>query len=132
MKTLRVLLVEDDGLSRELAHTRLSLLGYQVVPCANGREAIALVEAVEPFDLVITDLDMPVMRGEQLIRWLTQNSSTARTPVLVLSVDPDSGLQAGADQVLAKPYHLHELVMAIGEAVKARASRLLPDGPGKA
>lgn len=124
MKSLRVLLIENDAASRELAQTRLSLLGYQVVPCAGGREALAVVSAVEPFDLVITDLDMPEMRGEQVIEWFIRSPETAHIPILVISSEPETGMAAGADQGLQKPYHLHELVMAIGKALENRSLRL--------
>lgn len=121
MKTLRVLLVDDDESSRELAHTRLSLLGYQVTPCSNGKDAVAMVQAHSiPFDLLITDLRMPGMNGADLIALLRSSPATAELPILIVSADPDSDLSAGADHVIHKPYHLHQLVQAIADTFRRR------------
>lgn len=121
MKTLRVLLVDDDESSRELAHTRLSLLGYQVTPCSNGKDAVAMVHAHSiPFDLLITDLRMPGLNGADLISLLRANAATADIPILIVSADPDCELIAGADHAIHKPYHLHQLVQAIADTFRSR------------
>lgn len=120
MTVLRFLLVEDDDANRQLAHTRLSLLGYDVVPCANGEEAIAIVEAGQPFDMALMDLRLPGISGTEVIHWLRGNPATTALPILVVSGEPDAHLVAGADHAIQKPYHLHELVMAIGRTFERR------------
>lgn len=120
MTVLRFLLVEDDDANRQLAHTRLSLLGYDVVPCANGEEAIAIVEAGQPFDMALMDLRLPGISGSEVIHWLRGNPSTTALPILVVSGEPDAHLVAGADHAIQKPYHLHELVLAIGRTFERR------------
>jgi CheY-like chemotaxis protein len=121
MNTLRVLLVEDDAPSRDLAQTRLSLLGYQVTPCANGKEALAMCAAQDkPFDLALVDLHMPVMNGQDLIAKLRDDPCTASLPILVVSADPDAAKDTAADHVIGKPYHLHQLVMAIAVTMERR------------
>src|SRR5688500_4180248 len=113
IKTLRVLLVEDDPGSLELALTRLSLLGYQVTPCTNGRHALALAtgEGAEVFDLVLLDLHMPdLIDGQKVIQGLRDDAGAASLPILVISsIDPDPSAWVGADHFIQKPYHLHEL-----------------------
>lgn len=121
MKTLRVLLVDDDGPSRELAQTRLSLLGYQVTPCANGKEALAMCAAQDqPFDLALVDLHMPVMDGRQLIAHLRADSCAEALPILVVTATPEDAEGTGTDHVIEKPYHLHQLVMAIAVTMGKR------------
>jgi CheY-like chemotaxis protein len=121
MKSLRVLLVEDDEPNRHLATTRLSLLGYEVVPCMDGFEAIArAIEEGQPFDLALMDLRMPGMNGCEVIRRLRAHPGTHAMPILVVSAEPEPGMAAGADHFIAKPYHLHELVLAIGETMARR------------
>ncbi|MFN3430449.1 MAG: response regulator [Candidatus Sericytochromatia bacterium] len=120
MKAIRFLLVEDDDASRELANTRLSLLGYQVVPCASGEEAIALVAAGQTFDMALMDLRLPGISGAQVIAWLRANGATAEVPILVVSGECDAHQIAGADHAIQKPYHLHELVLAIGRTFERR------------
>ena len=125
METLRVLLVEDDDSNRQLAHTRLSLLGYQVVPCASGAEALAMVEAGQPFDLALMDLRLPDMGGELVIDWLRNNHSTTHLPILIVSGDASGRTVPGADHFILKPYHLHQLVMAIGITMEKRQQAAL-------
>lgn len=123
MKPLRVLLVEDDEPNRYLATTRLSLLGYEVVPCVDGFAAIALaIDQAQPFDLALMDLRMPGMNGCEVIRRLRAHAATAALPILVVSAEPAPGMAAGADHFIAKPYHLHELVLAIGETLARRGA----------
>jgi CheY-like chemotaxis protein len=123
MKSLRVLLVEDDEPNRHLATTRLSLLGYEVVPCVDGFEAIArAIDEAQRFDLALMDLRMPGMNGCEVIRRLRAHPGTRSMPILVVSAEPAPGMAAGADHFIAKPYHLHELVLAIGETLGRRCA----------
>ena len=84
----------------------LSELGYQVTVARDGREALELLEE-RGADLLLTDLDMPVMNGAELVRKVRGHEAWRRLPVLVLSTregdaDRARALDAGADDYLAK------------------------------
>lgn len=119
-KSLRVLLVEDDEASRQQTETRLSLLGYQVFPCASGQSAIEACARGVGYDLVLMDL----RHGEaETVAHVRQENNTRNVPILVVAADPEAGPTPGADHVIGRPYHLHELVRAIGETFERRRTR---------
>ncbi len=102
----RVLIVDDSELTRDmLVHTALRM-GFEIFEAVNGRDALETVESAEP-DLVLTDLDMPVMDGIELIEALRAREATASTPIVVLSTrggeeDRRRASEAGADAYLVK------------------------------
>ena len=111
-----LLLVEDDDTIRETIRDSLSLEGFQVTACANGRDALKLLqpEGEEAcFSLVVLDLMLPGLGGLEIMRQLRRGGD--RTPVLVVSArDSESdrvlGLEIGADDYLIKPLGMRELV----------------------
>ncbi len=109
--TEQVLLVEDDPLVRESTHEFLEALGYRVVEAADAREAIDLVEThPSRIDLVLCDMMLPDMRGDQLLHALRQIRPTL--PALLTSgynhLDFDGAL-ADLDFFIQKPYDLTTL-----------------------
>ncbi len=108
---MRLLIVEDEkGLCDTIAKS-LRRSGYEADTCYDGREAVELLE-VERYDLVVLDLNLPKMDGMEVLRFLRQTDE--ETKVLILSarsqiVDKVEGLDAGANDYLAKPFHLDEL-----------------------
>ncbi len=83
----RVLVVDDDGCYREAVRFVLEYLGFHVETCCDGGVAAHLI-ASSPFDLVITDLEMPAMNGLQLIRGVRQSADTAGLPIILLTATP--------------------------------------------
>lgn len=69
MRRSRILLVDDDGETRELLRDYLTDSGYEVMVAADGQRACKVLSSFDA-DLVVTDLEMPTMDGLQLIRWL--------------------------------------------------------------
>lgn len=108
---MKLLLVEDDfELSGALTRV-LRKRGFDVTCTQDGIQALALLKA-EPFDAVVLDLGIPGIDGLQLLQRLRGRGST--TPVLVLTArgsvgERVAGLNAGADDYLAKPFELDEL-----------------------
>lgn len=108
---MHILVVEDE---RELCQTivrSLRRLAYSVDPCYDGDAAIALLGS-ERYDLVLLDLNLPGADGMTVLRTLRQTDRN--TKVLILSArsevaDKVAGLDAGANDYLAKPFHLEEL-----------------------
>lgn len=123
---LKVLLVDDNATNRKVVDLMLTPLGAQVLPCENGREAVAAFYR-QPFDLILMDLQMPVMDGlsaTAAIREIERVDGKHRTPLIVLSAnfspaDRAATAKAGADAHLAKPIRADELIstlMAVMEA----------------
>jgi two-component system, OmpR family, response regulator VicR len=117
VKTLTVLVVEDERPVRELLAMSLEGGGYRVVQAFHGRHAIDLIARDRP-DLVISDVMMPMIGGVELCHTLKSDPATATIPVVLMSA---AGLEAGraapADAVVAKPFDL--------DAMDALVHRLL-------
>ena len=105
-----VMVIDDDEDWRELVVQFLSDAGFDAVGARHGREALARISARTP-DLIVLDLEMPVMSGWEFRREQLRDPKLARVPVLVASsADPD-GLPA--DGYLPKPYDAADLLRAI-------------------
>lgn len=107
----KVLLIDDDqSFSAGLA-VGLQSEGYEVESFNNARQAVDAFEEVNP-DIVLLDIVMPDMSGVDVCRWIR---STSEVPVIILSAKVDEidtviGLEVGADDYVAKPHRLRELV----------------------
>lgn len=85
----KILVVDDNDTIRLLARTSLELLGgHAVVEAMHGKQAQEIL-AKESFDLILTDLDMPYVTGQELIRWLRESPAHKNTPIIVLSALSD-------------------------------------------
>ncbi len=111
--TKKILIVEDEGDWRELLTRVIGRSGYQVIEVNSGVEAIDQAMAVHP-DLILLDFGLPGMSAAQIIGELKMNSSTKDIPVIVQTTYDDPtrvrhAMEAGAKQVLYKPFDLSEL-----------------------
>jgi two-component system, CAI-1 autoinducer sensor kinase/phosphatase CqsS len=114
-----ILLVEDNLMTREFIRVLLERMGYRVMQAEDGRQALERLHD-RPADLVIMDMEMPVMDGIETARTIrcSQNSQIRDIPIIMLSghteQEPIQGLmQSGIDIHLNKPIRKHELVNAI-------------------
>lgn len=110
-----ILLADDDKATNEALQRALRLEGYQVRPVADGAAALAAATA-EDVDLIVLDVMMPVRDGLSVCRELRRTG--VRTPILMLTArtevsDRVSGLDAGADDYLPKPFALEELLARV-------------------
>ncbi len=108
----RVLIADDDRAIRDALTRALGLEGYDVVQASDGNTALSLIESTQP-DVAILDVMMPNIDGLTVCRVLRAERN--RLPVLMLTArteTPDrvAGLDAGADDYLAKPFDLDELL----------------------
>ena len=108
---MHILVVEDERALCETIVRSLRRLAYSVDPCYDGKTAIELI-GVERYDLILLDLNLPGTDGMTVLRTLRQTDQETR--VLILSArsevtDKVEGLDAGANDYLAKPFHLAEL-----------------------
>ncbi|MDP9267020.1 MAG: response regulator [Acidobacteriota bacterium] len=103
----RILLVEDNELNRELLRAMAEAAGYEVEEAVNGIEALAALELRLP-DLILTDLQMPVMSGSVFLQEVRKRPHLARVKVLAVSAfamrgDRERALAEGFDGYLTKP-----------------------------
>lgn len=118
----RILFVEDDPAILSALREKLEMEGYCVDTATDGQQALDWLDANQP-DLMILDLMLPRLDGISVLKRLRQRGSSL--PVLILSVkgrenEKVAGLRAGADDYLAKPFGLQELLARI-EALLRRA-----------
>ncbi|HEY3237138.1 MAG TPA: response regulator [Polyangiaceae bacterium] len=109
----RILVVEDSGSMRAFVRGALEsdeaeLAHVEVVEAASGFDALRLLPR-GPYDLVITDINMPDINGLELLRFMRNSHQHQSTPVLLISTqsaerDRERGLQLGADGYLTKPF----------------------------
>ncbi len=114
----RILIVEDSDCLRAVAMSTLSAQGYAVTQARHGEDALRVIErTAEPFDLVVTELTMPVMSGYKLGRHLARQRPGL--PVLyimsagVRKTLDCSGSPLGRSQVLQKPFSPEDLVRQV-------------------
>ncbi len=125
VSTGRILLADDDRAIRDSLSRALGLQGYEVVQANDGAAALAMVEKDKP-DVAILDVMMPNVDGLTVCRVLRAERN--RLPILMLTArtetaDRVAGLDAGADDYLAKPFELDELLAR----VRALLRRAKPD-----
>jgi two-component system NtrC family response regulator len=118
----RILFIDDDRTGMEVALHNLRKAGYEVTPAFDGREGLALFSP-EKFDLVVTDLKMPVVDGMEVLE--TVRKSSPATPVLVITAfgNVDTAVAAmkrGAADFVGKPFHRDQLLLAVEKALERR------------
>ncbi|MEW6541478.1 MAG: response regulator transcription factor [Bacillota bacterium] len=127
----RVLVVEDDKHIVELVRYALEKDGFQVLEAHDGDRALEMVHA-QRIDLVVLDVMLPGLDGLTICRLMRQDERTRDIPVIILSargqeLDRVLGLELGADDYIAKPFSVRELVAR----VKARLRRHVPVQEGR-
>jgi len=127
--TAHILLVEDDAKLAQLLEAELSLEGYRVTVATNGMEGLSMAREVQP-DLLILDWMMPGLSGLDVCMRL--RATGVQTSIIVLTAKdeiPDrvTGLNAGADDYVTKPFSIEELLAR----VKAHLRRIHPESPDR-
>lgn len=126
----KILCVDDDDSIRKLCMVYLGKRGYRVEAVTNGVEALSLIESKGAPDIVVTDVNMPLMNGLELVKRLREDRRTARTPIIVLSAakqeqDILAGYSHGADDYVGKPIDLAVLAAKIETIL--RQTRIVAD-----
>lgn len=122
---LKILVAEDDReLCRLFAHVLIKN-GYSVKEVSNGREALQALDE-DYFDLIISDIMMPVMDGYELVRSLRDAGNT--TPILMITAkdafdDMRKGFLSGTDDYMVKPMNVNEMVLRV-QALLRRAQMI--------
>lgn len=122
----RILLVEDNEISRDILSRRLVKAGYELSYAGEGGEAIAKAASEHP-DLILLDMTLPGIDGWEAAKELRERGETAGIPVIALTAhtlpaDRERALTAGCDEYEAKPVELPSLLRKI-EALLSRQQR---------
>lgn len=125
MARAKILLVEDDKLQAKAAKDFLEDSGYEVIWAEDGKSAIKMAKT-QPVDLILLDLVLPDLDGNEVCRWLKHDKDTRGIPVIILTVkgstmEKVAGLEAGGDDYLPKPYSEIELNARIYACLRTKA-----------
>jgi diguanylate cyclase (GGDEF)-like protein len=121
----RILLVEDNKLQARFIKDFLESKGYDILLVENGTSAIKTAKTT-PVDLILLDLVLPDISGNEVCRWLTHNPDTKDIPIIILTAKTDIServavLEAGAHDYLPKPFDEAELNARIYAALRTKA-----------
>ena len=124
LKGARILLVDDNEISREVALEVLSDEGIVVQTATDGGEALALLEQ-ERFDAVLMDCQMPVMDGFTATRRLRERPALRDLPVIAMTAsamsgDKDKALAAGMNDYITKPVNIDQMLATLARWVGPR------------
>ncbi len=119
----KVLTVDDSPSVRQVIRITLTPAGHTVVEAADGAEGLAKAQA-ERFDLVITDLNMPVMNGLEMIRALRALPAFTGVPIVFLTTESDDAVKqqakaAGATGWITKPFKPEQLLAVMAKLVRS-------------
>jgi CheY-like chemotaxis protein len=110
----KILLVEDNELNRDMLSRRLERKGFEVVMAADGQQGIDLAMSEDP-DLILMDMDLPIVDGWEATRRVKAGESTRGIPVIALTAhamvgDRDKAIAAGCDDYDTKPIDFPRLL----------------------
>jgi CheY-like chemotaxis protein len=139
----RVLIAEDNPVNAEVAAAIVTRLGHEVTVVSNGKEVLERLQ-LEPFDLILLDIQMPELNGFETTRHVRQLEmlTGTRIPIIALTANAIKGdrercLEAGADDYLSKPYSPSELAAVLARNLRqsppptqgTRSNSSSPSGP---
>ncbi len=110
----KILLVEDNEINRDMLSRRLERKGFQVVMAADGQQGVDLAMSEGP-DLILMDMDLPIIDGWEATRRVKADASTRGIPVIALTAhamvgDRDKAMAAGCDDYDTKPIDFPRLL----------------------
>ncbi|RYY30585.1 MAG: response regulator transcription factor [Sphingobacteriaceae bacterium] len=111
----KILICDDDQGILDMMELILEDAGFETISEINSLNVYKLIEAEQP-DLLLLDLWMPVLSGDQILRLLKHNTKTTDIPVIVISASIEGksiAEEAGANDFLAKPFDINELISKV-------------------
>ncbi len=120
----RILVAEDDPVTRRFVVSLLTERGYEVLVAEDGEHAIATATTAQP-DLIVSDLVMPYRDGFEVLRAIRTDERLKNIPVLILSMrdheeDIVRGFEQGADEYIVKPFNAREFVSRVRKLLEPR------------
>jgi len=122
---VKILLVEDNDMNRDMLSRRLERRGFQVVIAVDGEEGIAMAQSEKP-DLILMDMSLPVVDGWEATARLKAAAETAEIPVIALTAhamsgDREKAMDAGCDDYDTKPIEFPRLLAKIEALIRTEA-----------
>ena len=111
-ETANLLIVEDDDGARTALGEIFDIEGYRVATCTNGRDALEYLHSYPPPDVIILDLQMPVMNGWQFRREQSRDAKLARVPVVVITAF-QAPRNIDVDEIVQKPIDIERLLSVV-------------------
>jgi sigma-B regulation protein RsbU (phosphoserine phosphatase) len=123
---MNILIAEDDAVSRRMLEKTLVAWGYDVIVTRNGKEAWAVLNSEGAPSLAILDIMMPEMDGLEICRSVRQLARPTQPYLILLTAmsgkeDVVTGIEAGANDYLTKPFHREELRVRVGVGMQMLA-----------
>jgi DNA-binding response OmpR family regulator len=120
----RILVAEDDPVTRRFVVSLLEERGYEVLVAEDGEHAVATAASARP-DLIVSDLVMPYRDGYEVLRAIRNDEKLKAIPVLILSMrdreeDIVRGFEQGADEYVVKPFNAREFVTRVRKLLEPR------------
>lgn len=114
-----VLIVEDDPKNLKLVRDVLQASGYATIEAPDGKQGVELAKARKP-DLILMDIQLPIMDGLQATKILKSDASTRKIPIIALTAytmsgDKEKALQAGCDGYMPKPINVRDFLKKVAE-----------------
>jgi len=117
----KILVIEDEPVMRKMIANRLKSSGYEVLEAEDGNEGVDKVKETKP-DLVISDLALPNMTGNVIVRILKMSEEFKHIPIIIVSAfirpNAGAGLEVPADYYLPKPFTPEKLLEVVEEFIK--------------
>lgn len=121
----KIVVADDEAHILHVVSLKLSNAGFEVLTAVDGEEALELVRAELP-DMLITDLQMPVMTGLELCKALRSDEATRNIPAIMLTargfeIEPSEMEGAGVSAVMAKPFSPREILERVNALLGVQA-----------
>lgn len=122
---VKILLVEDNEMNRDMLSRRLMRKGYEVVIAIDGQQGVEMAASEAP-DLILMDMSLPVIDGWEAARRVRQNEATRKIPVIALTAhamagDREKAIEAGCDDYDTKPVEITRLLGKITALIESGA-----------
>ena len=117
----KILLVDDSASVRQVVGIALRREGYETVEAANGKEALAMLDQGK-LNLIISDVNMPVMNGIEFVKAVKQHPTCKFTPIVMLTTEgqddmKQAGKAAGAKAWIVKPFNPPQLLDVVSKLI---------------
>ena len=123
---VRIMLVEDNDVNRDMLSRRLTKRGNEVINAVNGQQCLDLVTKEEP-DIILLDMSLPVLDGWETARRLKGDPATKDIPIIALTAhamagDREKCIEAGCEEYATKPVEFKQLIVKINSLIDGEAS----------